>query len=444
MNNKRDLFSETRRYLRVFNSSIIITVLFLFIFITSLVMAVSIYNEQKVELRDLVESEVIELQQRQVDQIDETDSNSKSETQYDSTYEMFFNYFIKPNGEVIVQDEISTTIRSQVLDYISGWKPNEPEIKYHTIKSMDGKARNILMVAENVQLKEGQFGTVYLGKDVTYIWSIFQRAFWILLGFSLLFFVISILCSRFMTNKAMKSIIEAYDFQRQFVANASHELRTPLTVISAGLEVIKLEEKDKLSSFSCEVLEDLQKEVRDSTKLVNDLLFLAKTDSRELELIIELINVVNLIKQVARKFQSYAEKQNIKISVKESKEFNIYSDADRLKQLLNILVDNSIKYSPNGGSIYLSVEKELFIGEDSVCIKITDQGIGISKEEQKNIFKRFYRVDKQRQYSIGGAGLGLSIANEIISALSGTIEVVSEIGKGSTFIIWLPAVIKKI
>jgi signal transduction histidine kinase len=403
-------------------------------------MAVSIYNEQKTELRDLVESEVVELQQRQVDEIDEIDSNS----QYDSTYEMFFNYLIKSDGEVIVRDEISTTIRSQILNYISGWKPSEPQIKYNTIKSTDGKIRNILMVAQNVQLKQGQWGTVYVGKDVTYIWSIFQRAFWILLGFSLLFFVISILCSRFMTNKAMKPIIEAYDFQRQFVSNASHELRTPLTVISAGLEVIKLEEKDKLSSFSCEVLDDLQKEVRDSTKLVNDLLFLAKADSRELELIIELINVVNLIKQVARKFQSYAEKLNIKILVKESKEFNIYSDADRLKQLLNILVDNSIKYSPNGGSIYLSVERELFMGEDSVCIKITDQGIGISKEEQKNIFKRFYRVDKQRQYSIGGAGLGLSIASEIISALSGTIEVVSEIGKGSTFIIWLPAVINRI
>ena len=283
-----------------------------------------------------------------------------------------------------------------------------------------------------------------LGKDVTYIWSIFQRAFSILVGFSLLFFVISILCSRFMTNKAMKPIIEAYDFQRQFVANASHELRTPLTVISAGLEVIKLEEKDKLSSFSCEVLEDLQKEVRDSTKLVNDLLFLAKTDSRELELIIESINVVNLIKQVARKFQSYAEKQNIKISVKESREFNIYSDADKLKQLLNILVDNSIKYSPNGGNIELSVGRDLFMGKDSIWIKVTDQGIGISKEEQTDIFKRFYRVDKQRQYSIGGAGLGLSIASEIISALNGTIEVVSEIGKGSTFIIWLPAMIKRI
>ncbi|MDR3598806.1 ATP-binding protein [Clostridium sp.] len=440
MNNKRDLFSETRGYLRAFNSRIIITVLFLFIFLTSLVMAVSIYNEQKTELRDLVESEVVELQQRQVDEIDEIDSNS----QYDSTYEMFFNYLIKSDGEVIVRDEISTTIRSQILNYISGWKPSEPQIKYNTIKSTDGKIRNILMVAQNVQLKQGQLGTVYVGKDVTYIWSIFQRAFWILLGFSLLFFVISILCSRFMTNKAMKPIIEAYDFQRQFVANASHELRTPLTVISAGLEVIKLEEKDKLSSFSCDVLEDLQKEVRDSTKLVNDLLFLAKTDTRELELIIESINVVNLIKQVVRKFQSYTEKQNIKISVKESREFNIYSDADRLKQLLNILVDNSIKYSPNGGNIYLSVGRELFMGEDSVWIKVTDQGIGISKEEQKNIFKRFYRVDKQRQYGISGAGLGLSIASEIISALSGTIEVVSEIGKGSTFIIWLPAVIKRI
>lgn len=409
-----------------------------------MVMAVSIYNEQKTELKDIIESEVAELQQIQVDEMDGIDSASQSTTQDDSSYEMFFNYFIKPNGEVIVRDEISTTIRSQILNYISGWKPSEPQIKYNTIKSTDGKIRNILIVAQNVQLKEGQWGTVYVGKDVTYIWSIFQRAFWILLGFSLLFFLISILCSRFMTNKAMKPIIEAYDFQRQFVANVSHELRTPLTVISAGLEVIKLEEKDKLSSFSCEVLEDLQKEVRDSTKLINDLLFLAKTDSRELELIIESINVVNLIKQVARKFQSYAEKQNIKISVKESKEFNIYSDADRLKQILNILVDNSIKYSPNGGSIYLSVGRELFMGEDSVCIKITDQGIGISNEEQKNVFKRFYRVDKQRQYGIGGAGLGLSIASEIISALSGTIEVVSEIGKGSTFIVWLPVEIKKI
>jgi signal transduction histidine kinase len=141
-----------------------------------------------------------------------------------------------------------------------------------------------------------------------------------------------------------------------------------------------------------------------------------------------------LIKDMGDIFQVLAEQKNIALEIDPIRETMIRGDKIRLQQLFTNLIDNAIKFTPEKGSIWITSEEN----GGNVLIKVKDTGIGISKEEQENIFKRFYRVDKSRSKETGGVGLGLSIAEWIAQAHHGRIEVESELNKGSTFIVYLP------
>jgi len=140
-----------------------------------------------------------------------------------------------------------------------------------------------------------------------------------------------------------------------------------------------------------------------------------------------------LIKDLCNLFQILAEQNKINLEMGAIEEVTVMGDKARLQQLFTNLIDNAIKYTLKG-SIHITVEKN----ESAVLVKIKDTGIGISKEEQEKIFKRFYRVDKSRSRETGGVGLGLSIADWIAKAHHGRIEVQSEMNKGSIFTVHLP------
>jgi len=140
-----------------------------------------------------------------------------------------------------------------------------------------------------------------------------------------------------------------------------------------------------------------------------------------------------LIQDLCHLFQVLAEQKNIALEMGSLEEVTVMGDKMRLQQLFTNLIDNAIKYTPKG-SIHVTVERN----EDTALVKIKDTGIGISQEEQKKIFKRFYRADKSRSRETGGVGLGLSIAEWIVHAHHGRIEVDSEFNKGSTFTVYLP------
>jgi signal transduction histidine kinase len=168
-------------------------------------------------------------------------------------------------------------------------------------------------------------------------------------------------------------------------------------------------------------------------QMINDLILLSKFDTSQVELKMGPLRLDLLIKELCNLFQVLADQNMIALEMVTIEEVTVIGDKVRLQQLFTNLIDNAIKYTSRG-SIHVTVEKN----KDSALVKIRDTGIGIPKEEQEKIFKRFYRVDKSRSKETGGVGLGLSIAEWIVHAHHGRIDVESELNQGSTFTVYLP------
>lgn len=235
-------------------------------------------------------------------------------------------------------------------------------------------------------------------------------------------------------NHMMDRLAHLFGVQQRFVADVSHELRTPLTAIRGNLDIIKRYGMDKAS------FEAIESEVDRMTRLVNDLLLLARADYGELTLELEPIDLDTIVSEVYREARVLAKDRDIKVTIGDFEPARVNGNADRVKQLLLNLVSNALKFTPDGGRIILNLRQE----EDEAVLEVQDTGIGISPEDQKRIFDRFYQAEPSRARRTGeGAGLGLSIAKWIVDAHKGKIGVRSEPGKGTTFIIRLPSLVQR-
>lgn len=220
------------------------------------------------------------------------------------------------------------------------------------------------------------------------------------------------------------------NMRSQFVANVSHELKTPLTSIKGFTETLKyVEDNEKRIQF----LDIIDEEVERLTRLINDILSLSHIEAQK-EMKQEMFSVDEIIDNVYNLMKNTAENKNISLSIVENSPIKLLGDKDRFKQMLINLVDNAIKYSENNDGVYISSSIE----KDTYILYVEDTGLGISQEHVKRLFERFYRVDKARSRAKGGTGLGLAIVKHIVLNFRGTIEVKSEPGKGSKFIIKLP------
>lgn len=243
-----------------------------------------------------------------------------------------------------------------------------------------------------------------------------------------LVFVISL----FLANKAVRPIKTSWEKQAVFIADASHELRTPLAVVTSNLEIVLENENETVGSQN-KWLGNIQSELERMSKLVDDLLFLARADA-EGEMPKEHFDLSALLNKVYNAFMPLAQKKGLKLFL-DAKDKNIlYGNEFRIKQLITILLDNAIKYTDSGGNIELKLEA----GASTFQLSVRDTGEGIPKEHIRKIFDRFYRIDKSRSRSFGGSGLGLAIAKCIVDEHKGTISVVSEVSKGSVFTVSLP------
>lgn len=235
-------------------------------------------------------------------------------------------------------------------------------------------------------------------------------------------------------NLANKKLSEAIELKSKFIADASHELRTPLTVIQGNLDLAIKEAKLK-DEGSHEFFEIILSELERMTKVLSDLTVLTNVDSSSEQLIYEKFNLGDLFSTVVNSLGILAEQKEIILNyARDIKNIIIYGDESKLEKLLLNMVRNAIKYTERKGKIYLFA-KQL---DNEIKIYVKDTGIGIPKEDLPFIFERFYRVDKARSRGEGGTGLGLSICKWIAEAHGGEIEVESEIGRGTTFIISLP------
>jgi len=221
--------------------------------------------------------------------------------------------------------------------------------------------------------------------------------------------------------------------RKDFVANVSHELRTPLTSISGFVETLKIKELDE--NNKAKALDIIEIEVNRLKRLINELLNLSKIESIKDVKQMTRINIEDTIYEVIKLMDPQIMDKKITIKVNIDGKFNnINREKDLFKQMLINLIENSIRYNNPHGNINIILTND----EEKIKLVIQDNGIGIPKEDIPWIFERFYRVDKSRSNNIEGTGLGLSIVAHIVSYLGGTINVESEITKGSKFIITLP------
>lgn len=231
--------------------------------------------------------------------------------------------------------------------------------------------------------------------------------------------------------------------QRQFVSNVSHELRTPLTSLRAYIEALN-DGAWKDPEIAPQFLEVTQEETERMIRMINDLLSLSRMDRGVAKMDLEWVNfndflshVLNrfdmIVKKDAEKGQEGEKKYSIKRKIT-NQDLWVEIDTDQMMQVIDNIMNNAIKYSPDGGVITVGLSQS----QNQIILSISDQGLGIPKKDLNKIFDRFYRVDKARSREQGGTGLGLAIAKEIVEAHKGRIWADSQEGKGSTFYISLP------
>lgn len=226
-----------------------------------------------------------------------------------------------------------------------------------------------------------------------------------------------------------------------FVANVSHELRTPLTAIKGYVETIEAEAYENTDERD-HFLNIIKRHTDRLINIVSDLLVLSEIERKEIsweeepKTVLEEINFKEIVSSSLEAIKSKIEEKSLRVSLNIKEGLPPYGgDGFLLEQMFINLIDNAAKYTPEGGAIEIGISKL----DSQFIIEVSDTGIGIPKEHLPRIFERFYRVDKTRSRKLGGTGLGLSIVKHIVIMHGGKIEVQSEVGRGSRFIITLPA-----
>ena len=234
-------------------------------------------------------------------------------------------------------------------------------------------------------------------------------------------------------NQMSEQVHNLDEARNQFVSNASHELKTPLATIKILVESM-IYQDDMDRGLRKEFLTDINKEIDRLSSVVGDLLTLVHIDSHKLRLRREMMVFSDTVRETVGRLKPLAGKRKQEIVTKIADGCEMFADPGKLAQVCYNIIENAIKYTPDGGTITVSLQK---VGRDAV-LEITDTGVGIPEEDVPHVFDRFYRVDKARSRDTGGTGLGLSIVQQIVRLHAGSVTVQSKRGEGTTFIVQLP------
>ena len=233
-------------------------------------------------------------------------------------------------------------------------------------------------------------------------------------GYLLFFFVIL-----FFSGKIIRPVAESYEKQKRFITDAGHEIKTPLAIIKADADVLEMDLEDN------EWLQDIQKQTKRLTSLTNDLVYLARMEeAKNFTKMIE-FPLSDVVAETASSFQALAQTQGKNFECSIQPMLSLTGDEKAITQLVSILLDNALKYSPENGTISLMLSKQSKTIQLSVRNTTTST---IPKEKLSMLFERFYRIDSSRSSQTGGYGIGLSIAKAIVAAHNGKIQIKSEDG----------------
>lgn len=420
------MFNEIHRKLSLYYTAIMAMFFIVLVFCVHESMIWSITNEQEHEVLLYAQEEAVEhaifFQHNEFFMDEDEDNNNRR---------LFF-YAYDNSGQLFNALNPAEEIKGQVLDKINHWQDGTGKIT--TLKFDD--EYKIMMSALPIMVNGEKVGMIYVGRDVTTYYKGMRKATTIIIVVSIIALIIAAIAGHVMAKKAMVPIKLAYDKQRQFTADASHELRTPLSVIMSSVEVIEQEQTLSKSPFIEQIIMDMKDEIRKMSRLVTDLLTLARSEGQGYKLNKTEFYLGEVIEETIRKLRSLAGEKSIEVRFNNEFDIKVFADLERIKQLILILLDNAIKYTLDGGKITIKASLNRY--ENNVFIQVIDTGIGISESDQNHIFDRFYRVDKARSRAIGGSGLGLSIAKWIVTMHKGEIKLMSKLGEGTTFTVVLP------
>ena len=431
--NEQNVFGRSRLRLMLRYALVMGGLVIVLLFAMHKTMEWAITSEQARELLDTADS----VAESQAYYVLHADTEIDESLLYRSTNDRLFYYVFDGEGRLVSFSRASLRIESFVLDIVAAWDAPEGEVRVFTKTNERGTPTKVMMTAQTVFSPPLPMQTVYVGKDVTAMYNGMEKATWALAILGGLALIFAAAVGYVLSGGAMKPVREAYERQRQFAADASHELRTPLAVVLASADLLR-SDPSITSPFLKQVIEDVRDEVKKMTKLVGDLLTVARTDGKANQIKPVRMDLVAAAQQTVRIMRPFAEKKDIVIDEVLPKHVEINADEQKIRQLILILVDNAVKYTPERGHISVCVQEE----KGGVQISVADTGIGIAPDHQERIFDRFYRVDKARSRRMGGNGLGLAIAREIAEAHGGTISVESEMGKGTTFRVHLKVLAK--
>lgn len=419
---KDNLFRKSRRRLTIFYTVILTCFLIGFFFLVQWIMRLAVTSEQSHELLAAA-NEVAGVQRRLLPH------RRLSENEKDELLnERIFFYVINNEGKILNSARAPESIEPFVLEKISEKKLRDGESDVFTRDSSGDHRERIILAAQPIKIDGEKIGTVYTGKEVTAVyWSMKKAMYWFA-GVAVLAILLAAVGGYIFSGWAIVPLREAYEKQRQFAADASHELRTPLSVVMASADLLD-NDPSITSPLLKQVIGDVRDEVKKMSKLVGDLLIMARRDNDALSLKTARFDLEEAVEHSLRTMKPLADKKGI-ILERDGGSFFVRADEQKLEQLLIILLDNAIKYTPEGGRIMVSLLKP---EKGHFGFAVTDNGIGIAPGDIERIFDRFYRVDKARSREMGGNGLGLAIARELAVMHGGSIVADSEPGKGSTF-----------
>jgi two-component system, OmpR family, sensor histidine kinase CiaH len=231
-----------------------------------------------------------------------------------------------------------------------------------------------------------------------------------------------------LAGKTLRPVRVAFARQHAFVSDASHELRTPLAVIRANAEFLQQEQPENVEA------RDIVSETDRLSSLVDALLAVARDDDRGAKALHTQVDLTEVVEATVASFQTVTADHELELTHATPENLMVMGDRDQVRQVLVILLDNAVRYTPAGGRIHVQARED---GKEAV-LTVHDTGIGIPEEALPRVFERFYRADDARNRQSGGVGLGLAIARELVTRHSGRISVTSTEGAGSTFTVRLP------
>lgn len=322
--------------------------------------------------------------------------------------------------------------KGNIIEVMSNFKLTNDESKTLTDKVFKSKLERGSLSYNNFDLRYTKipksYGFIIVFQDKSFDNGALNSLIAVSVTVCVVSLVVVFIISLLLSSIALKPIINVWEKQKAFVADASHELRTPLSVIRTSLDLV-LDNGDETVESQSKWLGNIKTETERMTKLIEDLLFLARSDSGKDTLAISQFDLSSTIIKSVSSFEPIAMQHEIKLESNILSGVRFNGNEGRINQLMVILIDNAIKHTPKGGIIKINMK----MVKNKIEILVSDTGEGIEEQYLDKIFERFYKVDKSRARREGHFGLGLSIAKTIVEEHRGEISVSSVPKQGATF-----------